>query len=407
MHSFFRLTVFCAAAALTAVNVAFAAVYSTEYKPPKLSHLGKTTMSIAGSGIVVVKVLVKADGSFQVQNVIRSTNRGDNGAALDIAKNSSYRVGSSGGKATTAFYDFTLKFKGHSFSAADREAGPAIGSVATINRMLRANNFVGAAAEFDKLGGIPSRYASAAGSTYATAAVQLQHSNAKQSLAYGQKAVSLSPDSNSYFALGVAQLANNDNTAAAASLKLAREAKGGPKTTKERVVLDQYLLQAYHATGDTAGADAITAELKRIAPNSGATASTTSAAQGLFAQALAADNAGKLEDAVRLYEQAAQADPSSAVTAYARAAFAIGRTDKPDFKRMKVEADKAVALNPNDPGANAAEGIALTQLGIVNRDGAQKKQGLDLLNKADAEAKAANISGLVNLIESFIKSVPQ
>jgi len=404
MNSFFRLTALIAVAGLAGITSASAAL-SSDYKPPKLAQLGKTSVPIGGSGTVVVKVLVKADGSFAVQNVIRSTNHADDDAALDIAKNSTYHVGLHGGKPTTAFYDFTLKFKGKSFAAADQSTGSSGGSVAAINRMLRASNFVGAAAEFDKLGSIPSRYASVAGSTYATAAVQMQQSNAQQALAYGQKAVSLTPVSNSYFALGVAQLANNDNAGAVTSLKRAHDMGGGPRTSKDRVILDKYLLQAYNATGNSAGATAITAEIAQLAP-SGA-GGGVSPAQSFYNQAVAAENAGRFEDAVKLFEQGAQADPASAVTGYAQAAFAIGKMDKPDLNRMKMEADKAVAAKPDDPAGNYAEGVALTQLGLQNNNAAQKKQGLDFLNKADAEAKAANIPVLVKGIENFIKSIPQ
>ena len=394
------------AAAVVSTAVASAAI-STDYKPPKLSHLGKTTVAIAGSGTVIVKVLVKSDGSFAVQNVIRSTNPADNAAALDIAKNSSYRVGVRGGQATTAFYDFTLRFNGKSVSSPDEETGASSGAVASINSLLKAQNYVGAAAEFDKMSSIPARDRGAAAATYSTAAVQLQHTNAQQSLAYAQKAVSLAADSNSYFALGVAQLANNQNADAAKTLRQAHDLGGGPRTTKERAVLDSYLIQAYNATGDTSDANTISAELQRISPNMGTSNQTMPTIPASFNQATAAENEGRFDDAVRLYEQTAQSTPGLAVTSYSRAALAIGRMQPPDFKRMKAEADKAVALNPNDPGANAAEGIAVTQLGIMNRDDGQKKQGLDILNKADAQAKAANITGLVNLIENFIKSVPQ
>ncbi|MBV9277843.1 MAG: hypothetical protein JOZ97_06375 [Candidatus Eremiobacteraeota bacterium] len=395
-----------AAVASTAVVSAATGSYSTDYKPPKLSHLGKTSIPIAGSGTVIVKVLVKADGGFTVQNVIRSTNAADNAAALDIAKNSTYVVGTRGGKATTAFYDFTLKFSGKSVSSPDEQAVASSGEIGTINSMLKANNFVGAAAEFDKMSSIPARDRSAAAATYATAAVQLQKTNAQQALTYGQKAVSLQADSNTYFALGVAQLANNQNADAAANLKRAHDMGGGPRTIRERAVLDSYLIQAYNATGDTADANTISAELKRISPNTAANPSMPTLPDS-FNQAMTAENAGKFDDAVRLYEQSAQTTPGIAVTAYSRAALAIGRMQPPDYRRMKAEADKALAINPNDAGANAAEGIAVVQLGIVNRDDGQKKQGLDILNKADAQAKAANITGLVNLIENFIKSVPQ
>ncbi|MBV8363069.1 MAG: hypothetical protein JO193_00730, partial [Candidatus Eremiobacteraeota bacterium] len=322
-------TLVSVAVASTAVVSAATGTYSTDYKPPKLSHLGKSSVSIAGSGTVIVKVLVKSDGSFAVQNVIRSTNSADNAAALDIARNSTYVVGTRGGKATTAFYDFTLKFNGKSVSSPDEGAGVSSGAVSSINAMLKANNFVGAAAEFDKMSAIPARDRAAAAATYATAAVQLHSTNPQQSLAYAQKAVSLQADSNTYFALGVAQLANNQNTDAAASLKRAHDMGGGPRTTKERAVLDSYLIQAYNATGDTAGASAISAELQRISPST-ATNQTMPTLPASFSQAMAAENTGKFDDAVKLYEQSAQSTPALAVTAYSRAALAIGRMQPPD-----------------------------------------------------------------------------
>jgi len=395
------LTVAVASAGLASA----ATTYGSDYKPPKLSHLGKTSIPIAGSGTVIIKVLVKADGSFQVQNVIRSTNSADNAAALDIAKNSSYHVGTRGGQPTTAFYDFTLKFNGKSVSSPDEESAVASGAVSTINSLLRAQNYAGAAAEFDKMSSIPARDRSVAGSVYATAAVQLHTSNPQQSLAYAQKAVSLTPTGTSYFALGVAQLANNDNANAVASLKRAHDMGGGPKSASDRAAVDQYLIQAYNATGDTADANAISAELQRIAPNAGSSGGTR--VPPAFNQAVQAVQARKYEEAVTLYEQAAQQDPAIAVTAYAQAALAIQRTDKPDFNRMKTEADRAVALNPNDPAANFAQGVALIQLALANRNDGQKKQGMDALNKADAEAKAAQNTQLSNAIENFIKSVPQ
>ncbi|MBV9149049.1 MAG: tetratricopeptide repeat protein [Candidatus Eremiobacteraeota bacterium] len=392
--------------AVASTGLASAApTYGTDYKPPKLSHLGRSSVPIAGSGTVIIKVLVKSDGSFQVQNVIRSTNSGDNAAALDIAKNSSYHVGTRGGQPATAFYDFTLRFKGKSVSSPDEGGAVASGAISTINSLLRAQNYTGAAAEFDKMSSIPARDRSVAGSVYATAAVQLHTSNAQQSLAYAQKAVSLSPSGASYFALGVAQLANNQNANAVASLKQAHDMGGGPKSSRDRAAVDQYLIQAYNATGDTADANAISAELQRIAPNTSSSGGVR--VPPVFNQAVQSMQAGKYDDAVKLYEQAAQQDPTIAVTAYAQAALAIGKMDKPDFNRMKTEADRAVALNPNDPTANFAQGVALIQLSVSNNNRAQKNQGMDALNKADSEAKAAQNTQLSNAIENFIKSVPQ
>src|SRR5581483_1588514 len=88
------------------------AQYANEYSPAKLLKQGTTQHSIAGSGTVVVQVQVNADGSHKAIKVIKSSNSGDNAAAMDIAQSSSYRPAHRGKSPITAFYDFTLKFNG-------------------------------------------------------------------------------------------------------------------------------------------------------------------------------------------------------------------------------------------------------------------------------------------------------
>lgn len=425
-----------------------AAALATDYVAPKLSHLGKTTMAIAGSGKVIIKVLVKTDGSFQVMNVIRSTNPGDNNAALDLAKHSTYRVALRGGKPTTAFYDFTLNFHGKSYASGDSDAGSSSGSsgnsgiksnsqTAAITGMLRSGNYAGAKAAsttylashpgdvlaqsylglsnaflgddvaaaqaFDQVSSIPKQYQSLAAQTYALAAIKLQSTSPTQALAYAQKAMAMHPDGNAYFALGVAQLANNDAASAVANLKKARETAmaDSKTTTKEKVAIDSELLQAYTQTNDSADAQTTAAEIKQLDPSSNAAQRVV--AQAAYTQADQLAKAGKYADSIKQWEIGAQADPESAVTGYSQAALVMGRMDKPDFKAMSAEADKAIAAKADDPLANYAKGVALVNMG----DAASKKSGIDFLNKADAEAKAANMIGLSLTIENFIKSIPK
>ena len=437
------ITLFVGASALP-VQAALA----TDYQAPKLAHMGKTTIAIAGSGKVIVKVLVKANGSFQVMNVIKSTNPGDNAAALDLAKHSAYHVALRGGKPTTAFYDFTLNFNGKSY--ASDESGGAGSSASSdgsgiktnsqtsaIAKMLRSGNYTGAKAAaatylaahpgdmlvqsylglsnaflgddvaaaqaFDQASSIPKQYQSLAAQTYALAAIKLQTTNATQALAYAQKSMSMHPDGNAYFALGVTQLANNDAATAITNLKKARDlASADPKTTtKEKVAIDSELLQAYTQTSDTADAQSIAAEIKQLDPTSNAAQRVI--AQAAYTQADALAKAGKYADSVKQWEIGAQADPESAVTGYSQAALVLGRMDKPDFKAMSAEADKAIAAKADDPLANYAKGVALVNMG----DPASRASGITFLNKADTEAKAANMIGLSLTIENFIKSIPK
>jgi len=447
MNPFFRSLIVCTVVSASAAYVAPAgAALATDYQPPKVAHLGKSSVSNAGSGKVVVKVLVKANGSFQVMNVIRSSNAGNNAAALDIARRSSYRVGLKGGKPATAFYDFTIKFIGKLAAADDLTGATASvsgGNAQTlaISRMIHAGNYSGAkaaaatylsahpgdslvetyvgianlltnddasaAAAFDKAGSIPRSYQGMAAQAFALAAVQLQQSDPQQALAYARKAMSIRADSNSYFALGVAQLANQDVAGAVTNLEKARQlqsAEGHAQpSVKVRLSVDGELLKAYLAAGETVKAQSMVVEMKQLDPASNVAARMI--AQHSFDAALAAENAGKLDEAIADYEAAAQADPESAVTGYARAALVMGRMTKPDFKRMKVEADKAISAKANDPQADYAEGVALLQLSALSSDNAMKSQGMAFLKKADAEAQAAGMMALATAIENTLKGI--
>ena len=443
MHLFLRTAVAAGAAAFIGASaLPAAAVYATDYVAPKLAHQGKTSVPIAGSGSVIVKVLVKADGTFQVVNVVRSTNTGDNAAALDLAKNSTYHVGLRGGKPTTAFYDFTFKFTGKNVSggANSGTTGAAAGT-APIARLLRANNYAGAkaaataylashpgdvfatsylgladallgddpgaAAAFDQVHTIPAQYRAVAAQAYSLASIQVQKSNPTLALTYAQKSLALHADGNGYFALGVAQLASNDPANALTNLKKARDlTTGDPKiTTKEKISIDTELMQAYIANNDQANAQTMAAEIKQLDPTSNAAGRIM--AQVAYDKATALTKANNYPDAIKAWEAGALADnePANAVTGWSQAALLMGRLEKPDFKAMSAEADKAIAAKADDPLANYAKGVALVNLSTQNGDAAAKKSGIDYLNKADAEAKAANMIGLSLAIENFIKSI--
>lgn len=446
MNSFLRSLAAIAIVAFAGAEAAPAgAVLATDFTPAKLRTMGKTAVPIAGSGVVILKVLVKADGSFQVQNVIKSTNPADNAAALDIARHSTYRVALRGGKPATTFYDFTLRFSGKSVAGtSDSQGGTTIGGSggsqsARISAMLHRGDYrgakaaataylaahpnddvvnsylgiadsflndeVSAAAAFDKVSQIPSGYVSIAAQTYSVAAIKSAAQNPQQALAYAQKAMKLHADSNAYFALGYAQLRNNDAASAIPNLKKAHDLTfaSTKSSVKDKEAVDTQLLQAYAQVKDTASVQATLAEIKQLDPTS--TAGAQVVARGYFDQAQAETQAGKYADAIKDWENGAKADPNEAVTGYGQAALLFSHLDKPDFQAMSAEADKALAIKSDDPVANYAKGVALVQIGVGNKDDATKKKGIEYLNKADAEAKAANMIGLATSIENFIKSI--
>jgi TonB family protein len=421
------------------------AQYTNEFSPAKLTHQGTTTHDIAGSGTVVVQVQVNADGSHKAVKVIKSTNPGDNAAAMDIAQNSSYRPAHRGSTPTVSFYDFTLKFNGKSVASTQSEENgpatgggalsPAAGQVAALIRQgqyqqatskaqslllsspgddsLRqmlgiaaydAGDPVTAAAAFDKVGTIGSQFKQAASASFATAAVKQAQSNPTQALAYAQKAVSIEPTADARFALGVAQLANGDSAGALASLKAAHDAAmtNSKIPVSAKVNIDTELMQAYLANHDTADAQAIAAQIKQLDPSSSAGSQAMGASQIKAGQA--ALDAKDYPTAISDFDQAASStDPTIAVTANTEAALAISQSPKPDYKRMEAYAEKAIAIQPNNALANFAEGVSLTAQWTSNHDDATKKKAAAALDKADQLAKADGNIALSLQIESFVK----
>jgi len=91
---------FCLLACAAIVAAPFAAGAQTQatYIAPKLLSRGANETALAGTGAVTVQVFVKKDGTFSVSKVLKSTNPGDNAAALEIAKSSKYVPATRGGK---------------------------------------------------------------------------------------------------------------------------------------------------------------------------------------------------------------------------------------------------------------------------------------------------------------------
>jgi len=442
-----RIAAFTAAALFTAASLPAVAQYANEFAPAKLLKQGTTGLDIAGTGLVIVQVQVNADGSHKAIKVIKTTNSGDNAAAMDIAQNSTYRPAHRGATPVTAFYDFTLKFNGKSVassesggsgggSGAATSLSPAAQSVANLIRQknysaakskaqselisspddqsLRqmlgiaafdSGDITTAADAFDKVPNIGKQFQPAAAASFASAAVATSETSPQQALAYAQKAVALNPDTNSRFALGTAQLSNKQYADAVTTLKSVRaSAMNDPKISKTaRVNIDARLMSAYLATGDSQDAQTIANEIKQLDPSStvpGRVLGNTYLKMGVDAA-----TAQKYDDAFKYYDMAAaQGDPEVAVTADTEAAFLITKTQKPDYKKMQAYAEKALAVKPDDAQANFAEGVALTGQWAQSHDDAQKKKALDALNHADSLAKTAGNEALALSIETFIKN---
>jgi tetratricopeptide (TPR) repeat protein len=431
------------AAGLIAGALPASAQYANEFTPAKLLKQGKTSQPIAGTGTVVVQVQVNPDGTHKAIKVIKTTNAGDNDAAMEIAQSSTYRPAHRGSTPVPAFYDFTLRFTGKSV-ASSQSGGPAMSSVSSaaqqVATLIRAGQYSAAkskaqglllsnpgdeslrqmlgiaafdsgdvttaAQAFDRVGSIGKQFQPAAAASFAAAAVQVSDSNPAQAMTYAQKAMSIDPSTNSKFALGVAQLANKQNAEALATLKSVQaSAMNDPKfskTVKENI--DARLMEAYLLNNDNQDAQQVAAQIKQLDPNS--TLVGRMMGNSYLKAGSDAATAKNYPEALKNFDLASQqGDPEVAVTADVQAAFVIAKMEKPDWKQMQSYADKALALKPDDPYANYAEGIAQAQLAAQNRDDSLKKKAVDSLNKADTMAKQAGLTSLSLQIESFLKSL--
>jgi tetratricopeptide (TPR) repeat protein len=445
--TFTRIVALGCTMAMAVTTVPALAQYANEFSIAKVTKVGTSSHSLAGPGTVKVQVQVNADGSHKAIKVISSTNPGDNAAAMEIAQSSSYHPAHRGSTPITSFYDFQLKFSGKSVS--HEEGGTASGGgssavagapssvTAPIDAAIRGKrydeaisdankalvnspgnpallqllgiaqyynkDYTSAAATFSKVDPIGKQFQPLASDAFASASVQQSQTNAPQALDYAQKAVSLANNSNSQFALGVAQLANKQYSQAITTLKALHD-----KTTdsKTKLAIDRELLSAYLGTNDSAGANTVSAEMKQLDPN-GSSASTAVGSH-YIELGNAAMNGKNFSDALKDYDQAAATgDPKVTVTANTGAAFAVLSMDKPDYQKAHDYAVKAVAAAPNDPQANYAAGISMAGIYANSKKASDRQQALDFLNKADQQAKAAGNTALALQIENQIKNIPQ
>jgi TonB family protein len=421
-----------------AVAAAPAFAQSQDYSIAKVIKQGTTTQPIAGSGTVLVQVQVNADGTHKVVKILKSDNTGDNAAAMEIAQTSTYRPARRGSTPITTFYDFSLRFNGKSAQTPEENAiSSGGGDTAAIDALVRSgkykdaiakanaallaspgnpavlqllgvaqyydNDYVEAATTFNRVDDIKKPFQPIAAQAFATGAVRVSSTDPTQSLDFAHKAMALSGDNTSKFALGVAELANKQYPDALATLKSVHD----QVTDKAaRLNIDTELLQGYLATNDSADAQATANEMKTLDPSG--TGAQRAIAQHYLAAGndamKAADYAGALKD----FDQAASAGSApEAVTANTFAAFAIMSGKKPDYDKAKDYALKAVSASPDDVQANFAAGVAYANIYVTSKKTDDKTQALTYLKKSDQLAKAAGNEGLALQIESQIKNVPQ
>jgi tetratricopeptide (TPR) repeat protein len=427
-HPTSRLLAALALGTLTCVaSPAAWAQTSTYYQPPKLLKQGTASSAVLGTGSVTVKVFVKKSGAVGPVAVTKSTNHGDDAAATEIAKSSTYKPGLRDGKPIDAFYTLALKFNG---AAVTTDTGSAVSDVNAANALVRAgkyaeaktqlqaylsghagdknaeallgvtdtylNDYTGAVAAFDLAGTIPDRFTVVAAKAYSEAAIDaLKAKNNAQAVALAEKSTALQQNVNTLYILGTAYANSEKYSQAIATLEKAKvQAVAGKADTATLNAIDASLATAYVFGGQADKGVALARELKSRDPSNTRVDDTLA---GYYnQQAIAAVKAGKKAEAVTSLENAARLLPSRAVVLYVQAANVLSQGDKPDWKVVKAEADKALAVDANDARANYVAGIALA-------NGGDGKLAIPYLQKA--KANVGTDASLATDIDAALKKL--
>jgi Tfp pilus assembly protein PilF len=402
------------------------------YVPPKLASRGSNTTPVGGKGTVTIKVFVHAGGKADVPSAVaKSTNHADDAAALEIARSSTYKPASKDGKPADAYYTFVLNFTGSgALSEAQSETsnstlqqvailernGNYAGAKAQLATYLQSkpddgeanllkgvaeaftDDFSAAAAAFDKAGTIAPKYRTLAGKTYANAAVAALKANDNDgAIAYAGKAIELTPSAQPYNIRGSAEYAQKKYDAAVTDLEKARDLATAEKADNHQLaVIETNLTAAYMGAGQSEKGLAAAKEVSRLDPSITQTGDLI--AQYYNDKATALVKAGDRKGAADQLDAGAAAVPKYAVQLYANAATILASDAKPDWKVVKAEADKALAIDPNDARSNYVAGVALA-------NDKNTKDALTYLNKAQASAKTGNDADLSKQIDAALKQL--
>lgn len=383
---------------------------SAFFTPPKLLRQAEAQTFIAGSGTVRVQVFVHKDGAPGSVAIQRSTNHGDDACALDIARRSTYTPARRDGKPIDAFYTMELRFNSSSV-VSDTDSRSQV--VQRADALLRASNYTAskallapylsahpqdraalaiaavddaylgdtaaAVAGFNAAGAIPEPFRVVAAKAYGDAAVTaLKAKNNDAAVALAAKGLALAQSVNLLFIRGTAYGNAQQYPQAIADLERAKaQASAGSADAATLDAIDASLATSYIFGGQAEKGLALALALKKRDP-AGTRVDDTLAAY-YNGQALNAVRVGNREHAVTVLETAATTVPARAVVLYVQAANVLAGGTPADWKRVKAEVDKALAIDPSDARANYVAGVSLA-------NGGNSAAAMPYLRKAQAAA---------------------
>ena len=391
---------------------------------PKLLQQGTNSTALAGPGDVTIQVFVKKDGSFTVNKIIKSSNPGNNAAAMEVAKSSKYKPATNGGTPVDEYYDFTFTFNGNTAAIG---SGPLAGALANIragkydqaktdlNAYLQANpgdaqgsvllgvadsfggDPAGAAAAFDKAGTIPDEYKVLARQSYDKYAAQaLGDKHYPEAVAAAGHAIDLDAQSlNDYYLRGIAYTGLQNYTAAIADLQKARAIAAAAKADEKTMSAIAFQLAVAQVDAGQFGEAATTAREVARTDTAASNRLDKIAYVSVVEAAIPLANAGHNADAVSRLESGAAAFPNSAAALYAQAAVIMATDKKVDWDKVKAEAEKALSLDPKEGRAEYILGIAASRKNDL-------KTTLEYLNKAKGSPTYSSDPALAKQVDDAL-----
>ena len=256
-----------------------------------------------------------------------------------------------------------------------------------------------AALSFDKAGTVPDQYKVLAIQSYGKYASSLLDAKKfPDAITYANKAIAADPNNlEGYYVRGVANSNSQNDAAGISDLQKARTiAMGAKADDKTMLQIDFYLAVAQIDAGQFGEAATTAKDVARLDPARQAQLDKYASAT-INNTAVALANEGKTDDAVaRLESGAAFPSASGPLTAQASKIMAIDK--KPDWKKVGVEADKALAIDPANGLGNYVRAIA-----AARQD--DSKTALVYLNKAKASPAYSTDPDLAKQVDAALKTL--
>lgn len=417
----------CACALLVAGPAVAGAQTEATFLRPKLVTRGTNTTPLAGAGSVTVQVFVKKDGTSTVGKVIKSTNPGDDAAALEIAKTSKFAPATRGGVKVDAYYDFALNFNGDTAATGSGPLATALSQIragkyddakAGLQTYIQAhpsdqqaytllgvanafgNDPTAAAAAFSKAGTVPEQYKALALQSYEKSAdAALTAKRFSDAVTDANSAIALNPGSlEGYFVRGQAEIGAENYSAAIADLQKARSLAAAANADAKTQVTLAYALAVAQLDAGQFGEAATTARVVAQSDTARAAQLDKFAYAAAMNAAIPLANSGKIPEAVSRLESGAAAFPNIAADLTAEAAYIMATDKSANWDKVKAEAEKALALDPNSGRAEYVLGVA-----AANKKDA--KGALDYMNKAKASPSYSSDPALAKQIDSALNQL--